>query len=91
MTIYQTDFSTGNVSVVRFQAFVALEHFGLLETVEAKMADPATPKVVKIAWDTASNFYRQSPLIEWAKIELPLTDQQLDELFAYAQTINYDS
>ena len=72
-------------SVSRRQAFRALHQFGLLETVEAAVAQ--ADKITQIEWETAQAFNRNyGTVIELAK-GLGLTDKQLDDLFALARTL----
>jgi len=74
--------------VTRFQARAALHMAGLLPQVEALMADPATPVLAKLAWADAQDFKRNSPTIAQMAAALGLTDQQLDDLFTTAATID---
>jgi hypothetical protein len=74
--------------VSRFQAKAALLSAGLLDQVEAMMADPATPAVTKLAWAEAVEFNRQSPTVLAMASALSLTDQQLDDLFTAAAAIS---
>lgn len=76
------------LSVSRFQARAALLQAGLLETVEAYMADPATDRFVRIAWEDAQEFLRNSPTVQSLQPLLDLTDEQLDDLFRFAATIS---
>lgn len=75
-------------SVTRFQARAALHLAGLLEQVEAVIADPATPVLAKLAWQDAQEFKRTSPTIAAMSSALGLTDQQLADLFALAAGID---
>lgn len=74
-------------TVSRFQARAALHLAGLLEQVEAVIADPATPVLAKLAWQDAQEFKRTSPTIAAMSAGLGLTEQQLDELFTQAATL----
>ena len=73
--------------VSRFQARVALYNFGLLDAVNKMMSDPATPFIVKEAWEAASVFKRNSPTVAAMGAELKLTEEQIDELFKAALEI----
>lgn len=75
-------------SVTRFQARAALHLAGLLEQVEAMIADPATPVLAKLAWQDAQEFKRTSPTIAAMSAALGLTEQQLDDLFTTAAGID---
>ena len=73
--------------VSRFQARAALHLAGLLEQVNAMMADPATPMLARLAWQDALEFRRQSPTVLAMAAALNLTDAQIDELFTTAAAI----
>lgn len=73
--------------VSRFQARAALLQAGLLDDIEAYMADPATDPFVRIAWQDAQVFKRNSPTVLSLQPLLGLTDGQLDDLFRFAATI----
>ena len=70
-----------------FQARAALAAAGLLAQVEAIVADPATPDLVRLAWHYASEFRRDSPTLAALASQLALDDTALDELFATAAGI----
>jgi len=71
----------------RLQAKLALDAAGLLATVEAFIADPATPTVAKLAWTEAYRYSRKSPLFDVLGPELGMTPEQIDDLFRAAQQI----
>jgi hypothetical protein len=71
----------------RLQAKLALDAAGLLATVEAFIADPATPTVAKLAWTEAYRYSRKSPLFDVLGLELGMTPEQIDDLFKAAQQI----
>ncbi|MFJ5538526.1 hypothetical protein [Vreelandella titanicae] len=73
--------------VSRFQAKAALDAAGYLNQVEALMADPETPNQTKLAWAEAQEFRRASPTIAQMAGALGLSDEQLDDLFMHAITI----
>jgi hypothetical protein len=70
-----------------FQAKVALDQSGLLETVQSLMDDPATPNKIKLAWNNGATFKRYSDMILSMAAVLNLSDEQLDNLFSLAATI----
>lgn len=67
------------------QAKLALDQMGELDNVEAFVA--AATKDVQIAWEYASEFSRQSPLLLGMAAQFGWTEQNLDDLFALAKTI----
>lgn len=73
--------------VTRFQACAALLGAGLLDSVEAAMSDPATPRLALLAWTTAQEFRRNSPLVTQLGESLGLDDAALDSLFIAAGSI----
>lgn len=70
-----------------YQARAALADIGLLDDVEALMANPATPKKAKLAWTHAQEFRRDSPTVLAMSAQLGLTEEQLDALFIAAAQI----
>jgi hypothetical protein len=75
------------MEVSPLQAQAALLIQGLLPQVEALINDPQTDPLVKLAWHKASTFRRMSPMILGMAATLGWTEQQLDDLFALADTI----
>lgn len=73
--------------VSAFQAVAALDAAGLLASVEAMMANPATPKRTRLAWERAQEFRRNSPTVRAMGQALGLDDASLDALFAAASQI----
>lgn len=73
--------------VTRFQALAALHLAGLLEQVEAIMADQATDMLTVLAWKNTQEFKRTSPMVLNMVQALGLSDEQLDNLFITASTI----
>jgi hypothetical protein len=73
-------------TVSRFQARAALHLAGLLETIEGAIAI-STDDMVKLAWNEAQEFKRLSPTVLAISAGLGLTDEQLDDLFITAATI----
>jgi hypothetical protein len=74
--------------VTRFQAKAALAHFDYLATIEAVMADQATPALYRLAWMDAVHFERNAQTVAAMGQILSLTDAQLDDLFRYAATVS---
>lgn len=74
-------------SVTRFQARAALHYAGLLETVEAYMAQPGLDVITRLAWADAA-FERSSPTLASIAALLNLTEQQVDDLFRAAAQIS---
>lgn len=71
-----------------FQGKAALYTAGLLDDVEALIANPATDRLVKLAWDNAGEWRRSSEMISSLSVALSMTDAQVDELFKAAASIN---
>lgn len=71
--------------VTRMQAVLALHDAGLLAAVEAIVAQ-AGPRV-QLAWTSATEFHRSSPLIAQLWAALGKTEAELDALFAAARLI----
>tara|TARA_Y100000310_G_scaffold206098_1_gene206431 strand:+ start:347 stop:649 length:303 start_codon:yes stop_codon:yes gene_type:complete len=71
------------------QAKRALLRAGLLDEVEAIMADENTDREIKIAWEYSATFDRSSDLIEALQSHptIDLTDEQVDDIFRTAKTI----
>jgi len=74
-------------SVTRYQMQIALVTAGLYETVEAYVNGPDVPLVARIAWNTALEYYRNSPFITLATTALGMTESQIDDLFRAAATV----
>lgn len=72
-------------TVTAFQAFAALDHFGLLDTIESviKQADRRT----QLAFEKAQEFDRRSPTIATTASVLGWSDSQIDNLFIYADKV----
>jgi len=60
----------------------------MLAEVESIIADPATDAMARLAWADAQEFKRNSPTILAFAAQLELTDEDLDELFILAATID---
>lgn len=83
------------LSVSAFQAMAAMSmaqgngitDFDLLAKANAVVA-AATNPIVGLAWNKCIAFNRQSPLILQLAASIPLTSDQLDQLFLLAQSIS---
>lgn len=73
--------------VTPFQAKAALLTQGLLDDVETLIADPNTDALVKLAWNTALEFRRTSPSVLGMAQALGWTEQDLDDFFTLAATL----
>jgi hypothetical protein len=73
--------------ISRLQALAAMYNGGLLDAAEAYFALPDTPRIQKLAWANAQDFYRQSPLVIAVGAILGLSDAQIDTLFTAGSTI----
>ena len=73
--------------VSAFQARAALLRVGLLDEVEAIMADPETPREAVLAWEYATEFRRDSATVAAIAQQLGLDEAQLDALFIEAAGI----
>jgi hypothetical protein len=67
------------------QAKIALYRRGFLVDVENAVA--AYPKDVQIWFSDAREWDRNNPYVQGLGLELGLTDEQVDELFVFAATI----
>ncbi len=74
-------------SVGPYQARAALLAAGLLDAVEALIADPETDRAIRIAWEYAAEFQRDSQMITTMASVLGLTEQQVDDLFIAAAQV----
>lgn len=84
--IVLTPAATVPAMVTNLQARLALLNAGLLGAVEDAVKTSANAEL-KMAWEYAQNFYRQSPALMQLATALQLTPQQLDELFTAASQI----
>lgn len=76
-----------SAKVSAFQAYQALDDKGYMDAVESIISDPGTPSKTVRAWNTAAEFRRKSPTVLSLADTLGLTDDQVDDLFEYAATI----
>lgn len=67
------------------QARLALHQSGLLSQVDASIA--AMPEASRIEWQFATTVERTHPLVAALSAALPLTSQQLDDLFTLGATL----
>lgn len=75
------------VTVTAFQAHAAIARAGLYDQVSQMMEAPDTPLEYRLAWTKAQEFRRLSPVVLAMAGPLGLSEQQLDDLFALAATI----
>jgi len=76
-----------SISAVQFR--VQASRAGILDQIEAIIADPQTPDEVQVAWVHAREFDRASPTIEALRQHpsIALTAEQVDDLFRAAAAI----
>ncbi len=67
------------------QARLALIAAGLDDDVDAYFA--AQPKAVQVAWEFATEYHRDDPIISAAAAAIGLTGQQVDDLFIQAAAL----
>lgn len=72
-------------SISMAQACLALYQSGLLDAVEALISDQG--RAAQIEWQRRQTVERSHPLVQFVKTELPLTEQQLDDLFTLGATL----
>ncbi|WNO06053.1 hypothetical protein [Rhodoferax mekongensis] len=75
-------------SVTRFQARAALYQAGYFDAVTEIMSNPATPMLMKLAWQDAQEFRRDSSTVQALSQILGLTSEQVDQLFIAASGIS---
>jgi hypothetical protein len=73
--------------VSRFQALAVLKIHGYFDTVNAIMIGENITELQKLAWTDSGTFVRKSPVVNSIGLVLNLTDEQLDDLFIEASTI----
>ena len=74
--------------VSAFQARAALLRASMLDSVEAIMADPDTPREAALAWEYATEFRRDSATVAAISQQLGITESALDALFIDASGIS---
>ena len=72
--------------VTAYQAKIQLSREGLYDSVVTTVNTSDNPEL-KIAWEVATSFERNSPFILSLQPELGLTDAQVDDLFQQASLI----
>lgn len=65
---------------------LALDHFNMLETIEAALDLPEN-KAKKIAFDYALSFERDDEMTNGFAQSIGITTEQVDEIFEYAKSI----
>lgn len=73
--------------VSAFQAQAALTMAGYMKDIKALLEDPTTDPLTVLAWNKAQTFRRLSPTVIELAALLGITDEQLDDLFRFAATI----
>jgi DNA-binding XRE family transcriptional regulator len=73
--------------VTAYQAKIQLSRAGLYDSVVTTVNTSDNPEL-KIAWEVATTFERNSPFILALQPELGLTDAQVDDLFQQASQIS---
>ena len=73
--------------VTAYQAKIQLSRAGLYDSVVTTVNTSDNPEL-KIAWEVATTFERNSPFILTLQPELGLTDAQVDDLFQQASQIS---
>jgi hypothetical protein len=76
-----------SASCTPFQGKAALFQAGLLDDVEALIANSETDTLTKLAWANAVEWKRMSPMIVSLATLLSLTDEQVDTLFKEAASV----
>ena len=76
-----------SASCTPFQGKAALFQAGLLDDVEALIANAATDTLTKLAWANAVEWKRNSPMITSLATALNMADTQVDDLFKAASQI----
>lgn len=79
--------STIDTEVTPAQARTALDDMGLYDTVLGLMADPATPRSIKIKWEFTLSFRRNDPAVIMMAQILGWDASVLDDLFTRAADI----
>ena len=78
-----------NMVVSPLQAKAALFNAGLLDQLEAYVNNPATDRIIKIAYDNATEWRRLSPMIDGMASQFGLTPEQVDSIFIEASSISF--
>jgi hypothetical protein len=72
--------------VTRFQAKAVLYNMGLLTTAQS-LVDSSENPLVKLVWQEALHFERNSPTLNLLAQDLGLSEEQIDDLFIEAEQI----
>lgn len=75
------------VSIV--QAMEALKHAGLLAAVEGAIESLPKNDLARIAWERSPVVRRDSPTVVALSAMLGITGEQMDGLFAYADSVKF--
>lgn len=73
--------------VSKFQAKTALKQFGKLGEVKTFIKSLPEDDIARIAWEDAQEFRRTSPTVLAIATQLNMTEEELDQLFEQAKTI----
>lgn len=73
--------------VSRFQALAVMHLAGILPTIEAAMESPDADPLHKLAWKEAREFNRDSPTIAAMSAQLNMSEEEVDNLFILASTL----
>lgn len=77
---------SSDITVSTYQAKAALALAGRYDEVDAYMQLETTDRITRLKWEY-SNFKRSDPSVQQIANALGMTDQELDDLFALAATI----
>jgi hypothetical protein len=72
--------------VTRFQAKAVLQTMGLLTTAQS-LVDSSEDPLVKLVWQEALHFERNSPVLNLLAQAMGLSEEQIDDLFIEAEQI----
>ena len=75
-------------SVTPYQAKAVLLNAGLFQQVDQYIQSLGPNTLEYLAWNSAQNFYRESPFIVSIGTQLGLTPNQIDQLFIEASKIS---
>lgn len=73
--------------ITRRQGRLALLQAGMLDAVEQIMANPETPRAVRITYEDATEWWQGDAMIAEFAAALDLTDAQVDALFVQAAAL----
>lgn len=75
-----------SITVSPLQFSAALLHFGLYDQVDSFVTQ--TDKLTQLAWQKATEFKSDSPMLLNAAAQLGVTENQLNQIFSYALTVS---